>query len=128
MAQVTLFTGPMAKLLHAPTGPVGQHINKSTLAVHGEARRLCPVDEGRLRSSISWHVMAGPIGVVGSNVNYAEAVHQGTRAHEIRPRIKKMLAWKPRGSSTFIFAKTVNHPGTRGQPFLTDALKILRRM
>lgn len=54
---------------------------------------------------------------------YGPFVHQGTKPHEIRPKRKKSLRWVPGGGNSFVFARKVNHPGTRQDPFLYDALE-----
>ena len=47
---------------------------------------------------------------------HAKFVHDGTRPHLIKPKNKRMLRW-PGGGSGFVFAKSVNHPGYRGDPW-----------
>lgn len=63
-------------------------------------------------------IIAGGQGGVG----YARYVEFGTRAHVIRPRNKRALAWGGRrrlsgslasGSKPTVFAASVNHPGTK---------------
>jgi len=54
-----------------------QIINKACLMVERDAKILCPVDTGRLRSSIT-HEIEGTAGRVGSNVEYARAVEMGS--------------------------------------------------
>lgn len=59
---------------------------------------------------------------VGANrqrAPHAVFVHWGTRPHVIRPKNRKVLRWAAGGS--FIFAKFVNHPGYKGDPFLVNA-------
>lgn len=51
---------------------------------------------------------------------YGAYVHNGTAAHIIRPRNKRILRWAGKGG--FVFAKAVNHPGFKGDPFLVNAL------
>ena len=46
-------------------------------------------------------------------------VHWGTRPHVIRPKNKKALRWP--GGGKFFFAKKVNHPGYKGDPWLVRA-------
>lgn len=46
-------------------------------------------------------------------------VNFGTRPHVIRPDKKKALRWA--GGGRFFFAKQVNHPGYRGDPYLFNA-------
>ena len=50
---------------------------------------------------------------------YAAFVHWGTRPHVIEPRKKKALRWV--GGGGFRFAKSVNHPGYKGDPWLVKA-------
>lgn len=49
----------------------------AALAVEGEAKKLCAVDSGRLRASIS-HDSDETGAVVGTNVEYAPFVELGT--------------------------------------------------
>lgn len=83
------------------------------------------MDTGRLRSSIR----ADPPRVfslrgsvkVGSDVEYAGFVNDGTAPHVIRPRTKQVLRFRVGGR--IVYAKVVNHPGTRANPFLDRALR-----
>lgn len=61
------------------------------------------------------------------NVGYAAAVEFGSRPHVIRPKKARVLAWGgsrtlggrlSAGSRPTNFAMSVNHPGTKPQPFL----------
>lgn len=58
---------------------------------------------------------------VGTNVDYAVMVHDGTRPHVIRPVRKQALKFTIGGQ--VVFAKVVHHPGTRARPFLDRALR-----
>lgn len=58
---------------------------------------------------------------VGSDLEYAGFVNDGTRPHVIRPRRAKALRFTVGGR--VVFAKVVNHPGQRAQPFLDRALR-----
>lgn len=56
-------------------------VYRAGLLVEGDAKRLCPVDTGRLRSSITTEIKYGrnnPIASVGTNVEYAPYVEFGT--------------------------------------------------
>ena len=53
---------------------------------------------------------------------YGPFVHEGTRAHEIFPKGKKVLRWVPNGGNGFVFAKRVFHRGTKPDQFLYEAL------
>lgn len=49
---------------------------------------------------------------------HALFVHWGTRPHKIKPKNKKMLRFPAGGK--FAFAREVNHPGYRGDPWLAE--------
>ena len=50
---------------------------------------------------------------------HAVFVHWGTKPHVIKPKNKKALRWP--GGAGFIFAKFVNHPGYKGDPYFVRA-------
>lgn len=98
--------------------------------VAADARTNAPVDTGRMAQAIKEDpiVADGPFRVTGgvtSHAPYSRFVHQGTRPHVIRPRNASALKFNV-GSRT-VFATSVNHPGTRPRPFLTNAVaRVLR--
>ncbi|WP_407553075.1 HK97 gp10 family phage protein [Streptomyces sp. Pv4-95] len=101
---------------------VKRAVERTGTDVQNEARRLAPVDTGRLRSSIVSRREGGIRGVgyaVGTNVNYAAAVEYGTAPHVITPKNGKALYWP---GAAHPVAK-VNHPGTHAQPFLRPAIE-----
>ena len=57
------------------------------LVAEGYAKRLCPVDTGRLRNSITHAIFGGsePYVIIGTNVEYAEAVEYGTSRQKAQP-------------------------------------------
>ena len=59
----------------------------ATLKAEAEAKKICPVDTGRLRSSIT-HKVEGLLGEVGTNVHYAPYVEFGTRKMKAQPYLK----------------------------------------
>jgi len=87
----------------------------------------CPVDKGRLKNSINLK----PTTPGYSNyqlfdaVEYGPSVEFGTAPHIIRPK-GKALKFKAGGKT--IFAKKVNHPGTRATPFFRPALDQVRQV
>lgn len=89
------------------------------------AKVLAPVDTGRLRASIRIesrrNLALRTVYTVGSDVEYAAAVHDGTAPHVIRPRRAQALRFRVGGR--IVYARVVNHPGTRGRPFLDRALR-----
>lgn len=93
--------------------------------VVNRAKVLCPVDTGRLRASIRLE-RRSLLGLrmrwtVGSDVEYAAMVNDGTRPHKIRPKNAKALRFVVGGR--VVYARVVNHPGTKAQPFLDRALR-----
>lgn len=97
--------------------------------VVNRAKVLAPVDTGRLRSSIrverrSFFGLRSRW-VIGSDVEYAPMVNDGTAPHIIRPKNAKALRFRMGGR--IVFAKVVRHPGTRARPFLDRALREVAR-
>lgn len=62
------------------------------------------------------------VGTLENKANYAYYVHAGTRPHDIRPTHKSFLRFTPAGASGPVFTKLVHHPGTKGRPWLTEAV------
>lgn len=60
-------------------------------------------------------------GAVVATARHAYIVHEGTRAHAIAPRSKKALRI-PSAMGAVVRAGA-RHPGAKGQPFLTNALR-----
>lgn len=93
--------------------------------VMNRAKVLAPVDTGRLRASIRIEARRTftlrSVYTIGSDVEYADMVHGGTRPHVIRPRTKQVLRFRVGGR--VVFARVVNHPGTKARPFLDRALR-----
>lgn len=65
------------KLNSLSTAEIRDCLTSSALLVSNEARINCPVDTGRLRSSITFQVN-DDFATVGTNVDYAPYVHYGT--------------------------------------------------
>ena len=61
--------------------------------IEAEAKRLCPVDTGRLRASITYIVDEGRLtAMAGSNVLYAIYVEMGTIKMSAQPYLRPTLA------------------------------------
>lgn len=88
------------------------------------AKRYAPVETGRLRASIrterKW-TLRGPGYTVGSPLDYAWYVEDGTRPHDIRPKQAAALRFTVGGR--VVFAKLVHHPGTKPVKFLARATR-----
>lgn len=66
--------------LSAENGPVGVQLERIVAKGERYAKQRCPVDTGRLRSSITHRVEVetdGMVGIVGTNVEYAAPVELG---------------------------------------------------
>lgn len=83
-----------------------------------------PVRTRRLRNSTRFQIVGGTdnqrleIRQGARNAGgefYGRIVRRGSRPHVIRPRVKKALVFQIGGRT--IFAKKVNHPGTRANPY-----------
>lgn len=74
-AFVTLDNAAVTELLQGQSGPVYIDLQRRVLKVHAAAVKNCPVDTGRLRSSIRWTMgndSQGLVGIVGSDLIYAQ--------------------------------------------------------
>lgn len=141
MARVVLNPQEINTLLKSPSGAVARDLMIRGNRVKNVAQQLCPVDQGRLRSSISSELAfdSGELVVrVGTNVDYALYVHNGTGIYgpnkrPIVPVNKRALRWAARNNSgsgrrrykggataQYVFSK--RSKGFKGTPFLTNAL------
>lgn len=94
MGEVILDPAAIDELLKSKNGPVGRWLAATAQKVTNEAKRRSPVDTGRLRASIAWQLLEDSDGVfarVGTDVNYAPFVHEGTRYMRGRPFIEEAL-------------------------------------
>ncbi|WP_328825553.1 HK97 gp10 family phage protein [Tomitella gaofuii] len=111
--------------------PLARTMSAVLRQITAQAKMNAPVKTGNLRRMIE----PEPVrvqdatrlrGVVAANTEYAAAVHNGSKPHVIRPRRASVLAFKMGGKQ--VFAKSVQHPGTRGRPFLANAAeKVMER-
>lgn len=72
---VTLDNAAVTELLQGQSGPVYIDLQRRVLKVHAAAVNNCPVDTGRLRSSIRWAMgndSQGLVGIIGSDLIYAQ--------------------------------------------------------
>lgn len=86
--------GELAALLQGPNGAVAKELARRAIRVESAAKRLAPVDTGRLRSSITWRLerdSAGLMAVVGTNVHYAPYQEFGTSRMPAHPFLRPAL-------------------------------------
>lgn len=94
-------------------------MKRAVLVVEGAAKREAPVKTGNLRRTITSHVeQGGKRGVVGTNAPHARPVHEGSKAHIIRPRFAQALMWPGAGHPV----RVVKHPGNKANRFFERAI------
>ena len=95
-------------------------INRGCQVIENKAKELCPVDDGILRASITHKVQESSVGTitgtVGTGVEYAPYVHQGTGLFAVNGDGRKE-PWVYKDAKGQ-FHKTI---GQKPQPFLLDA-------
>ncbi len=111
------------RMLRLPGGLVYRNMERRVRRVEAEAIRRAPGSMGR---TIRAQIRSGPGGEFQGviNVRHPAALYVtgGTRPHRIVPR-------RPGGVLRFtvngqvVYARYVNHPGTRPNSFLRDALR-----
>jgi hypothetical protein len=118
-------------VFHDRDSPVGRELDRISLIVMNKARTLVGVRSGLLISTIRREDGQGPTGryvdvVAGvpGLTGYLGYHHDGTPPHVIRPRRRKVLRFLSGGR--VVYARHVNHPGSRGTHFLTRALDAIR--
>ena len=76
-----------AKIVAAIPEALRKGLESVGLVAEGYAKRLCPVDTGRLRNSIT-HVVNGDSVYIGTNVEYGPHVEMGTSKQRAQPFLK----------------------------------------
>ena len=104
--------------------PMANFLKKSGYVVEAEAKRIAPVDTGRLRASIATKV-SDVEAVVSPRVDYAPYVEFGTRPHF--PPLSALQPWARRHgfgpAGAFLVARAIARRGTRARLFMTGAAK-----
>lgn len=81
-------------LFNGPDGPVGKVLARAATRTTTAAKRLAPVDTGRLRASIAQEIGGdddGLVARVGTNVEYAPYLEFGTSRMSARPFLRPAL-------------------------------------
>jgi HK97 gp10 family phage protein len=82
------------ELFNGRDGEMAKELARRAVKVETSAKRLCPVDTGRLRSSITWelgHDDIGLLAIIGTNVEYAPYVEFGTSRMRAQPFLRPAL-------------------------------------
>ncbi len=102
-----------------------QAMVKATTKVQNEAKAVktgrFKNQTGNLRRSIQKQVTSPYRGIVYTDEKYGEYVEFGTRPRTIYPKNGKFLAFKVNGK--MVFARKVNHPGSKPYPFMRPAFE-----
>ena len=128
--KVTLDYRAINRALNSPSGMTGRHMYKKAKAVQFAAKRQVGVRTGRLKNSIRIYNHRGHATgqemYIGSAVPYALLHHEGARRHRIEAKGKKSYL-RFRSGSKIVFRRSVNHPGTKPNRYLTDNLYLFYR-
>lgn len=134
---IRLDSRALADLLRGPSGPVVRYMTSKAERVQELAKEKvgydadkAPGEEGgeHLRDTIVKRAVEGPRGVeilVGSEHERALMHHEGTAPHPIDASKAKTLHFSVSGVEVFV--THVDHPGTRPNPYLVDALDQVMR-
>lgn len=101
---------------------VDEVLTRTIVEADSICQREAPVDTGTLRRSIgTLHPNMGTV-CLTAGVKYWVNVQYGTSAHTITPKSKSFLAWQGKDKK-WHYARKVNHPGTKANPFVTRTVK-----
>jgi len=118
-ADITRLANAMRESAHDANITTQQVMIESANYLLSEMQARVPVDTGELRSSLTVKVEQNRV-LVGPTAAYAPYVEFGTKPHEIKPKnAGGVLVFNVGGRK--VFAKKVNHPGTKAQPFVRPA-------
>lgn len=94
-ARVIIDHASLDALFSSADGPVGRELARRAIKVEAAAKRICPVDTGRLRASITHrleHDAEGLLAIIGTDVEYAAYVEFGTSHMRAQPYLRPALA------------------------------------
>lgn len=69
--------------------------------------------------SLTANVDGAQFGEIHAGMPYASFVENGTKPHMIFPKRATVLSWIPIGGGARVFARWVNHPGSKPYPFMS---------
>ena len=137
--RVIMDPAALAAYIAQPNGPVVKDMVIRATRVQQAARRQVRMghiggaptktSQANLRDTIVKRVVKNgqfPSVMVGSESPIAWLHHEGTKAHIIKPKNGKFLVFwvSDGGGARKIFARQVNHPGTKPNRYLTDNLHL----
>lgn len=114
-------------------------LGKIQLDAERYAKQLVPRKTSNLGRSITRGELTDSYTIVRARAGYAAYVELGTRPHVIRPKRGGFLRFPAKGAAkrlsgaptrgavraggAYVFARKVNHPGTKPQPFLVPGAR-----
>jgi len=113
-------TSDLDKTVAAFPKALGRALRYITLDLHGNLVKEAPKDHGKLAGSWTPQQMGELYWAINSKTKYRFMIETGTKAHEIRPKTKKSLAFKVQGE--WVFCTLVKHPGTKANPYITRSI------
>lgn len=119
--EVRINRSRLERMLLLPGGLVERNLRKRARRVEARARELAP---GTMKRGISTRIEGRGRNLTAVIVSSHPAtlyVVNGTRPHQIRPVRAKALRFTVGGR--VVFAKLVNHPGTKANDFMNKALR-----
>lgn len=130
----------LADYMRSPNGPLARRMIEDGKLVQREAKRLVgyskPDPLGRpypkanhLRDTIVTRLIERdgvPVVMIGSEDPIALLHHEGTVPHPIYARRAPFLVFWWERQNRLVVTRSVNHPGTRPNRYLTNALRVLR--
>lgn len=119
-ASVTISRTRFQRLLTAVGGPGERLLRRKADRVANLARQYA-APHGSMAAGIEVGPYRDGAVEVKSTHPATLYVHNGTRPHLIRPRRAQYLRFQVGGRT--VYTKLVRHPGYRGDPFLTNALR-----
>jgi hypothetical protein len=96
-----------------------------------DARRMVGVRTGALRQNIRWYHLGNFTGQyfgLRADLPYALLHHEGSKPHQIFAKNPGGVLVFAGRNKTIVHTPSVNHPGTRPNPYLSRTLVHVRRM
>lgn len=100
-----------------------QVIRDAAEYILAEMMSRVPVDTGNLRASLGIRQVGSAV-IIGPDLKkapYASFVEFDTKPHVIRAKNARALRFQVGGRT--VYARQVNHPGTKGQRFVRDSFQ-----
>lgn len=125
---VRIDQGALARVLRARGGLARRSLERRTERV-ADAARIGAAPHGSMDEHIRVVYTETARGIQGHVIldhPAAGFVNKGTPRHPIRARRAKALRFRSRMTGDIVFRKMVMHPGYKGDPFMTRALRAAR--